>query len=68
MKWYDVKEHWPAISDCMYLVRLSSSEVFIATLEMSANKESCCWISDDGKYFDDYHVTHFSIIEPIEVK
>jgi len=65
MKWYSVKKYRPAIWRCMYLVRLESSEIFIATLESDIE---LTWISDDGKYFDDYDVTHFCIPDPIEIE
>lgn len=65
MKWYSVKKYKPAIAHCMYLVRLSCGEIYIATLE---GTEEHTWISDDKKYFDSYPVTHFSIIDPVEIE
>jgi hypothetical protein len=65
MKWYDVKKYAPAIAHCMYMVRLTNADVCIAKLE---GKEDFTWVTFDDKYFDDYPVTHFCVIEPIQLE
>lgn len=64
MKWYSVKKYKPAISEAMYIVRLTNGEIYIATLEGKDHD----WISNDGKYFDSYSVTHFCIPDPVEIE
>jgi len=64
MRWYSVKEYKPAIKKMMYVVRLSNGKVYIAKLE---GNEELNWVSDDDKYFDDYPITHFCILDPVRV-
>lgn len=65
MKWYNVKKYKPSIKNSMYVVRLSNGKIYIATLQ---GHETLGWISDDDKYFDDYPVTHFCILDPVEIE
>lgn len=65
MKWYSVKKYKPAVKHALYLVRTNYAEIHIATL---IGDEELEWISDDKEYFDDILITHFCVIEPVEIE
>ncbi|HLX54200.1 MAG TPA: hypothetical protein VKR58_09670 [Aquella sp.] len=80
MKWYSVKKYTPP-SDCTYIIRveLPSSNInyeqyLIANREVLGEVDSLSsWIVhdialDSSEQWQEYKVTHFAIIDPVEIE
>ena len=68
MQWYSVKKYIPSVKNCCYFVHLNNGEVFAAHIEEYVDDQQHTWVAEDGTYFNETHITHFCIPDPIEIE
>lgn len=74
MKWYSVERHKPIKGNC-YFIRgfnweCSSEKFFVAQCyDRSKANDSGGWVNENrDEFLNDYQITHFATIEPVEIE
>jgi len=69
MKWYSTRKYKPTTLCCCTLLRLANDKGFwFLSLGEYDNSGWMGWEHKEPIEFDDYKVTHFCMIDPIEIE
>lgn len=63
MKWYSVKKYKPPLASYRLLIALANGSYLLGDFENPSS-----WYDEEGDPIPDETVTHFAVIDPVEIE